>query len=1180
MANRLPFDCIIVTSPDVASAQSSNGAVEFLKRHIQRKYRQEVRLVSTCDPFGARCGSGGGTIAALEYASPDESVLVLHAGGDSSRCPTQMILGKAWTCMPNAQYRNPTIWLLDQLVSLYEVAKFPKGTLIVAATDCLLSFFEKGEDIPSTWNCQYSSKSVLGVAVPAPLETAKNHGVYIMAERVVSEGSLGNKFNGSLVVEDPLDVWQKPSIEKLTYSNNPSPACFDLPMKKGKQAWIDTGLVVFLPEATSILYTLAEGTLSRCTRQGLKSLYSKEKENEEQSLDSFARANALKIDLYTDILHNLSWPGQAREEGTQLSPLQQSLSQITLEVLLAPSGAFLHLGTSKELLNFFTQATYPRFEEVANMVNIDPDAFATMQPRFQCWCDPAMEKNVAAQSTFPNNCTIGASSLVEYCDLASYESVSIGDNCILSGWRNTTNESSSLNIPNNLCVQHLSLSENDGEGKVAYMVYGIEDPIKTERHNATIYGWPVQAFEKKTGIVLDQLGWTADGTMWTAKLHPISPSGTSFSSIFGWLEEMHGDSESISQSDSLKEWLSSTRVSLKDLHQVANADAEWAFRRQLELDIIGRQQQNFIQNLQSLLRLRCHDQAISFQWLFEIEETPVALNELSRVLQALEEVALEELGLGHYDISGRAFMLESAILADFVSSTTPSSLSIQNQMDSILKNQIEALQRNGLKDERLAMVSKLVKQQRSDMASTEARNLAAYSAVTEQLALNMNELCVADGLENSLKLEYGDNWLARRTEPPAGGAWVMAMAPARVDIAGGWSDTPPICYEFGGSVTGMAALVDGFMPLSCRCRIQKGGSGLLLRSEIRENRNGSLSSVVETEVSKIEQFSDFRDPLSDCALIKCAMVVLGLLGENEINAQGNIQDRLNEFCSSQVNVRLEVVTTSLLPQGSGMGTSSILGGCTLRSIADAVGIRELRDDCLIHSILMLEQLLSSGGGWQDQVHGTFPLIKTVRSEPGKLPLRISVEQLVVDTAILKKLEERLVLVFTGQTRLAKNILQNVLRQWARRANEVVDTVKRLIACSETARFAVLQGDFDLLGKQLIEYSRLKARMAGKESGVEPLAMKYLTTELLNRDLIRGYTVCGAGGGGFMLLLMSECCKAHHISELVDMELSKKYEALKFFTWHQVRLSSQGLTTKFIEKMISAEEFDLEWQRVD
>lgn len=44
---------------------------------------------------------------------------------------------------------------------------------------------------------------------------------------------------------------------------------------------------------------------------------------------------------------------------------------------------------------------------------------------------------------------------------------------------------------------------------------------------------------------------------------------------------------------------------------------------------------------------------------------------------------------------------------------------------------------------------------------------------------------------------------------PAIGTYVTAECPARIDLQGGWSDTPPICYELGGSVVNIAILVDG-----------------------------------------------------------------------------------------------------------------------------------------------------------------------------------------------------------------------------------------------------------------------------------------------------------------------------------------------------------------------------------
>lgn len=39
--------------------------------------------------------------------------------------------------------------------------------------------------------------------------------------------------------------------------------------------------------------------------------------------------------------------------------------------------------------------------------------------------------------------------------------------------------------------------------------------------------------------------------------------------------------------------------------------------------------------------------------------------------------------------------------------------------------------------------------------------------------------------------------------------WIKAECPARLDLSGGWSDTPPITYEHGGAVTGVSITVNG-----------------------------------------------------------------------------------------------------------------------------------------------------------------------------------------------------------------------------------------------------------------------------------------------------------------------------------------------------------------------------------
>lgn len=67
-------------------------------------------------------------------------------------------------------------------------------------------------------------------------------------------------------------------------------------------------------------------------------------------------------------------------------------------------------------------------------------------------------------------------------------------------------------------------------------------------------------------------------------------------------------------------------------------------------------------------------------------------------------------------------------------------------------------------------------------------------------------------------------------------------------------------------------------------------------------------------------------------------------------------------------------------------------------------------------------LCPAGGGWQDQVGGLVPGIKIGRSK-AQLPLRVEVEQILVPDGFIQTLNDHLLLVYTGKTRLARNLLQ-------------------------------------------------------------------------------------------------------------------------------------------------------------
>ena len=268
-ASAFPFGTVVVTSPSfsgdtasIATTASGTATGGGPLAHLASTLPPEVRVLGTSDPYGARCGSGGGTIAALDYAeaasaasaaascehandggkdthatctadhtTDPPSVLIVHAGGESSRCPTQMVLGKAWSSLPVAAAsssssssagdecnndqlqssntapaaaaaaaaaptpQNPTALLVSELSTL--LRDLPRGSVVVAASDVLLGLpkgisFDFSATAGTTGTSSTSSSgtshrsssssrdSVIGLAVPAPLHTAKNHGVYVL----------------------------------------------------------------------------------------------------------------------------------------------------------------------------------------------------------------------------------------------------------------------------------------------------------------------------------------------------------------------------------------------------------------------------------------------------------------------------------------------------------------------------------------------------------------------------------------------------------------------------------------------------------------------------------------------------------------------------------------------------------------------------------------------------------------------------------------------------------------------------------------------------------------------------------------------------------------------------------------------------------------------------------------
>ena len=67
--------------------------------------------------------------------------------------------------------------------------------------------------------------------------------------------------------------------------------------------------------------------------------------------------------------------------------------------------------------------------------------------------------------------------------------------------------------------------------------------------------------------------------------------------------------------------------------------------------------------------------------------------------------------------------------------------------------------------------------------------------------------------------------------------------------------------------------------------------------------------------------------------------------------------------------------------GSGLGTSSILAGGLVKALWQLMGT-QWTDEDLFNQVLAVEQMLTSGGGWQDQVGGIVPGLETDDNRTG------------------------------------------------------------------------------------------------------------------------------------------------------------------------------------------------------
>lgn len=332
---------------------------------------------------------------------------------------------------------------------------------------------------------------------------------------------------------------------------------------------------------------------------------------------------------------------------------------------------------------------------------------------------------------------------------------------------------------------------------------------------------------------------------------------------------------------------------------------------------------------------------------------------------------------------------------------------------------------------------------------------------------------------------------------------VWGRSPVRIDIAGGWTDTPPYCLMEGGHVINLAIELNGQPPLQTYVRPSKEP-----RIVLRSIDLGAVE-VVETT----EQLTDFMHVGSPFSIPKAALVLAGF-------GRQNLKQELEAFGAG-----IELTLLSAIPAGSGLGTSSILASTVLGALNDFCGLGWDKNE-IGRRTLILEQMLTTGGGWQDQFGGVLGGVKLLQTGKG-FHQSPQVRWLPNDLWTQPEYKACHLLYYTGITRTAKSILAEIVRRMFLNHGDELRLLREMKEHTMDMYEAIQQNDFARMGMLVRKTWQQNQQL---DNGTNPPAVAALT-DLID-DLCLGYKLPGAGGGGYLYMIAKDPEAAVRIKQIL------------------------------------------------
>lgn len=380
-----------------------------------------------------------------------------------------------------------------------------------------------------------------------------------------------------------------------------------------------------------------------------------------------------------------------------------------------------------------------------------------------------------------------------------------------------------------------------------------------------------------------------------------------------------------------------------------------------------------------------------------------------------------------------------------------------------------------------------------------------------------------------------DSILARKQQPVRSVCTdqiVWSRSPVRIDIAGGWTDTPPFCLLEGGNVINFAIELNGQQPLQAYIRSCK-EPHIICRS---------IDLGAEEKIDNYESLRDFRRVGSPFSIPKAALALAGFHPDFCLTNYPSLKAQLEDFGSG-----IEITLFSAIPAGSGLGTSSILAATVLGAISDFASLAWDKNE-ICRRTLVLEQLLTTGGGWQDQFGGVIGGVKLLRTGKGFsqepqihwLPDTIFTDPVYAPCHLL---------YYTGITRTAKDILAEIVRHMFLNEGRQLELLRSMKHHTLEMFDSIQRCNFEKTGELVRKTWHQNCSL---DPGTNPPEIEAMCK--LIDDLCLGYKLPGAGGGGYLYMIAKSPEAAARIRRILN-ENSTRTNA----RFVDLSLSRSGLT---------------------